>query len=66
MKIDGIEHLESLYAVNSAVASAPHEAEPLDPVVGGHGGVPHTVTAIVQTVQTADRQQQQERPARQS
>ena len=59
MKIDcmvGIEHLESLYSVNSAVASAPHEAEPLDPVVGGHGGVPDPTGTVVHGTRGVDQE----------
>ena len=33
--------LHGLEAAHAAAAAAPHEAEPLDPVVRGHGGVPH-------------------------
>ena len=40
-------YLERLEAVHAAAAAAPHEAEPLDPVVGGHGGVPDPPAPIV-------------------
>ena len=39
--------LESLHPLHATPASGPHEAEPLDPVVGGHGGVPDPAAAIV-------------------
>ena len=52
----GIEHLESLYSVNSAVASSPHEAVPLDPVVGGHGGVPDSAGAVVHGTRGVDQE----------
>ena len=40
-------HLDRPEPAHAAAAAAPEEAEPLDPVVGGHGGVPDPAAAIV-------------------
>ena len=56
-------YLERLEAVHAAAAAAPHEAEPLDPVVGGHGGVPDPVPPGSEAVQAADQQEDQAAPA---
>ena len=42
-------HLQCLEAAHAAAASSPHEAKSLDPVVSGHGGVPHSPAPIVHT-----------------
>ena len=49
-------YLERLEAVHAAAAAAPHEAEPLDPVVGGHGGVPDPAGAVVHWTRGVDQE----------
>ena len=56
-------YLKSLHPLHAAPAAGPHEAEPLDPVVGGHGGVPDPVPTLGEAVQAADKQQDQAAPA---
>ena len=55
--------LESLHPLHATPAAGPHEAEPLDPVVGGHGGVPDPVPPGSEAVQAADQQEDQAAPA---
>ena len=38
------------------MAAAPHEAEPLDPVVRGHGGVPHSAAPVVHALPGGEEQ----------
>ena len=40
-------YLQRLEAAHAAAADAPHEAESLDPVVSGHGGVPHSPAPVI-------------------
>ena len=51
-------YLERLEAVHAAAAAAPHEAEPLDPVVSGHGRVPDSLAAIVHAVNVGQAHKQ--------
>ena len=54
--------LESLHPLHATPATGPHEAEPLDPVVGGHGGVPDPVTTLGEAVQATDKQEDKAAP----
>ena len=38
------------------MAAAPHKAEPLDPVVRGHGGVPHSAAPVVHALPGGEEQ----------
>ena len=42
-----ITDLQGLEPIHAASAPSPHEAKPLDPVVGGHWRVPHTRATVV-------------------
>ena len=47
-------HLHGLEATHAAAAAAPHEAESLDPVVSGHGGVPHPARPYLHAASQGD------------
>ena len=53
-----ITHPQRLEAAHAAVASSPHEAESLDPVVSGHGGVPHSPAPVIHAERQAHTGQQ--------
>ena len=52
--LDWLCHLHGLEAAHPAAAAAPHEAEPLDPVIRGHGGVPHTARPYLHATSHSD------------
>ena len=45
--------------MHPTVAAAPHEPKPLDPVVRGHGGVPHPAAPVVHALQAGQEELQQ-------
>ena len=49
-------YLESFNTVEATVAAAPHEAKPLDPVVGGTGGVPDPAPPVVHALQPGQQE----------